>query len=283
MSRKETSLKTEDIDEVFRKTLNAHGHGFHYAALRSVEAIRRNPPHWHVAVAEFGVEVRGRDTRVDLIIQKGSQPFYLLVECKRANPAVAYWCFARASWPRADDLASMSFVEVLTRSETGTCSTNLARILHTDRAYQVALEVRTGKKGDADGRGRGAIEESLGQVCRGFNGFLEFLATRDDITPVGSSTYVLPVVFTTAKLLVSPVELGTADLLSGELEQSMQLEERDWVWLDYPQSPGLKHTITHKSVEPRLAEVFYSEFMRRVAVVSASGIENFLRSQMWGF
>src|SRR5262249_11387564 len=152
---------------------------------------------------------------------------------------------------------------------------------HTDRAYQVASEVRTGQRGDAGGVGRGAIEESMTQVCRGLNGFLEFLAARDDITPAGSSTYVLPVVFTTAKLFVSQVEIGTADLLSGEIEGPMRLEERDWIWFDYPQSPGLKHSIPRKPEQPRLAEVFYSEFMRRVAVVSASGIENFLRSPMW--
>jgi hypothetical protein len=271
----------EGIDDAFRKALNVHGYGFHYATLKAVEDASGGPHNWHVSVCEFGVEVRGRDTRVDLVIQKGRQPFYLIGECKRANPAVAHWCFARASWPRADSLARMSFAEEIKRGEDGKCYTSLESMVHTDRAYQVALEVRTGQQGDSSGVGRGVIEESLGQVCRGLNGFLAFLASRDDVLPVGGKARLLPVIFTTAKIFASPVEVGTADLRSGELHGAMGLEERDWVWLDYPQSPGIKHQIPHKPVSPLLAEVFYGEFMRRVAIVSAPAIETFLRSSMW--
>ena len=234
-------MEIEQVDESFRKILNTHGYGFQYAVLEAIERARRFPPHWHSVASELGVEVRGRDTRIDHVIQKGTKPFYLIGECKRANPATAYWCFAKANLIRMEDYARQSFAEVLIRHESSReCTTRLQEIHLTNRAYQVALEVRTGQKGDSSSAGRGAIEDAVGQVCRGLNGFLEFMAKRRDLTPPNSMVIVLPVVFTTARLFVSPVDIGTADLLSGNLKHEMQLEEIDWVWYDYPQSPGLK-------------------------------------------
>jgi hypothetical protein len=75
--------------------------------------------------------------------------------------------------------------------------------------------------------GLGVIEESPGQVCRGLNRFLEWLASREDFAPEGSSPCVLPVIFMTAKLLVSDTGLGTADQRSRELREAVELKERE--------------------------------------------------------
>jgi hypothetical protein len=137
------------------------------------------------------------------------------------------------------------------------------------------------QQGDQRGGSRDAIENALTQVCRGFNGFLQFVASGHDILEPTPLIRAVPVIFTTAKLLVSSVDIGTADLQSGELQGSMNLEERDWIWFDYAQSLGIMHSIVPKEPHFSLTEVFLSHFLQRVAIVSAPGINDFLSSEMW--
>lgn len=137
------------------------------------------------------------------------------------------------------------------------------------------------RKGEPTTQGRGAIEDALGQACRGANGFAEFCQANVKFLELGRSVSVLPVIFTTAKLYGSKTDIGSADVVSGELRESLQPEEYKWLWCDYPQSPGIKHTIPALGPTDRLDDYFRNVYLRRVAIVSASGISDFLNSQLW--
>jgi hypothetical protein len=286
------SVDKERVEAGFRKSLDGHGYSFQNAVVRIAESLLQTGSLWRPLVPEFGVEVRGRDTRIDFILQRNNEPQFLICECKRANPATANWCFARACGSQWSQFAGVSTAEVIRRLPGGLASASLRELLSTDKAYQIALEVRTHEGGDQHGRqGRGEIEDAATQVCRGLNGFVEFLVTRLDLLPVGAHAVLVPVIFTTAQLWTSEIDLGTADIETGRLPAGkLGLQQRDWVWLDYPQSTGLKHSVRHEPVpltphqsgpQP-LARIFYAELMRKVAVVSPSGLTPFLTSALWG-
>jgi hypothetical protein len=53
---------------------------------------------WMFDSAEFPVVAGGSTTHVDFILRSRSRRTYLVAECKRADPARARWCFARAPY-----------------------------------------------------------------------------------------------------------------------------------------------------------------------------------------
>jgi hypothetical protein len=170
----------------------------------------------------------------------------------------------------------------ITRAEAGAVSARLRELLSSDNAYQIALDVRTTEQGDTAGTGRGSIEEAAGQVCRGLNGFAQFLAARPSLLRAGSTATLIPVIFTTASLWASAADIGVADLSTGKLPVGeLKLESREWLWLDYPQSAGLQHEIRPHAEAESLRDVFFGEALRRIAVVSPAGIRPFLKSQLW--
>ena len=91
--------ENERLAAGLRKALNTHGYSYQYAVLeegRRLNAARKSP--WIFEVAEFPVNASGRDTQVDFILRHCDKPIYLIAECKRANPALADWCFAKAPY-----------------------------------------------------------------------------------------------------------------------------------------------------------------------------------------
>jgi hypothetical protein len=89
----------------FQNVLNSHGYGFQYSVLKEVArlAYEVRSASWIPKVPEFPVEVQGHDTRIDFILKHARLPFYLVAECKRANPSLANWCFAKMDiTPSAD-------------------------------------------------------------------------------------------------------------------------------------------------------------------------------------
>ena len=129
--------------------------------------------------------------------------------------------------------------------------------------------------------GRSAIEDALGQVLRGVNGMVEFVNTHQQLLEAGQSFSFIPVIFTTATLWTSEVDLGSADINKGTLESGVSLTSQSWIWLNDNQSPALKHSLAKQDNSGRMADVLDNEYVRSVAVVSSSGIEDFLTG--WNF
>ncbi len=273
--------RDERVRDAFEKTLNSHGHAFHYAVIERAARLRgEGRSKWLFHAAEFPVEVRGADTRVDLILgRRNGSSFFLLAECKRANPALSDWCFVRAPythrarWGDTDPL----MLEHAWEDDSGSMWAN-AKPRYAGRAsYHVAVEVKTGKDGDSQGKGRGAIEDAATQIMRGLNGMVGLVSREQQLLGRHRTADFLPVIFTTANLWASESNLGSADIERGEVDlASADFGKADWLLLQYNVSEGLKHGMRPAQRPPDLSQVLQDDYIRSIAVVSAAGIEPFL-------
>src|SRR6478735_5376161 len=100
----------EEIQKEFQEALNEEGFGFHYAVLGLMQdLVEQRKSWWRLVRAEFPVMVNGSATRIDFVLRRADQYgrsdlplFYMLAECKRANPAYSDWCFVQAPFTRAN-------------------------------------------------------------------------------------------------------------------------------------------------------------------------------------
>lgn len=262
----------------FEDTINRHGYPFQYAILAMVKKLfegRRSP--WIFIVAEFPVEANGTETRIDFVLRHKDRPHFIVAECKRANPALSDWCFLRApvvARNHRDDLAS---VEQLERDEGGVRHVWERHEYLTD-AYHLAVELKTDQKGDSRDGGRGAVESAVTQVLRGVSGLASLLARRPSVAGTWSKLALSPVVFTTANLYSSSVDLLQADPSSGEISPGgAELEPQDWISYQYHMSPSFKPGwTTGVNDTADLARVLKAEFIRSVPIVNPAGLADFL-------
>jgi len=279
----ETERTEIDISKSFEKALNLHGYGFQYSVAKQAEDLfnqRKSP--WALAVSEFPVSGEGFDARIDLIFRNTRRSLYLISECKRANPAISNWCFAKASYVPHIERASCAFYEVVSEVKTNRIVTSLVNLIVSENIYHVAIEVKTGDKGDEVGKVRGEIERASTQVCRGLNGIINLFSRSRDSFGRDHSVGFLPVIFTTAELFISDVNLSLADIETGEIESSsFSIEQKSWIFYHYNQSLGLKHSLPVKEKRTDLKSTLYSDYVRTIAIVSSSGISSFLRSSIF--
>lgn len=66
------------VETGFRKALDQNGYSFQYAVLELIQDAAGHGVPWRPVAPEFGVEVRGRDTRVDFILQHRSERMYMV-------------------------------------------------------------------------------------------------------------------------------------------------------------------------------------------------------------
>jgi len=272
----------QNVAKAFGKVLNRHGYAFQYSVIKAIQGVTSQAC-WSPWTPEFPIEIQGHQGRVDFLLVNRSGDRYLICECKRANPALSHWCFARASFLPDSELSGRSFMETLERERNEiVCGTKI--LSQSDKIYQVALEVKTTESGDDSTKGRGQIEEAATQVCRGLNGMIEFFYKRELLKQGKDWLAFLPVIFTTAKLWSSEVDLSSADLQRGEIDtSSLIVESRSWLWFQFHQSPGLKHPIRRRKVSYDMREILFNEFVRPVAIVTPAGIAEFLSSNIWSY
>jgi len=285
-----------DLGEDYRKVLNHHGYAFQYSVIEFMAELRRQRRcDWELEAAEFPVSVQEMTTRIDFIFRKARPHVYLVGECKRANPALSNWCFAKSThargrssidrvvfqcaWvpPPDKKLADRIPRAEATRMLMGTIQDT------SQPAYHVGLSVKAKQTGDKKGgRKSDAIEDTAGQVCKGLNGLIEYFNTQRLKLPHNEKLYFLPAIFTTAKIRVTDTDLSLANIGTGEFEPgSVSVKEAPWIWYQYHVSPDLKHTVPTDENEYRspfdLAGTLEQEFTRSIAVVGVKGIEEFLR------
>lgn len=285
---------SQQVGQRFLTALNQHGYPFHQTVLKIAEDARvKRRSYWRVKASEFPVEVRGYGTRIDVILEHDNPWVLLLAECKRANPALSNWCFSRASWTPCGASTKQLFIEGIVQTQTGAYYTEIYRAARAD-VYHIALEVRTDATGDTRGSGRGAIEDAASQICRGSNGFAEFLKAEpsflcdvssarnvDEIRGIARTLFLFPVIFTTARLWVSDEDLGTLNLSDNHYELAdLAVREVPWVVYHYHQSPGLKHSIRSRQETSELGEYLYDVFVRTIFIVNAQKVEDFLGSDI---
>jgi hypothetical protein len=283
-----------DLGEDYRKVLNRHGYAFQYSVIRFVDDLyTHGQPEWELEASEYPVSVRSMQTRIDFILRKRKPLVYLIAECKRANPAFSNWCFAGSPYARRNSGSDRVVFQYAWVPPSDTRSIEVKPLDPTKRmltgvisvgathVYQVGLSVKSNQTGDKAGKTNDAIEDAAGQVCKGLNGLIEFFHSQREKLPQGEKLYFLPVIFTTAKLWTTEVDLASASIDKGEFESgSVALKETSWIWYQYNLSPALKHTLPTDGEDSRnpfdLSSALEQEFTRSIAIVCVKGIQEFL-------
>jgi hypothetical protein len=270
-----------NIQNALQKVLNSHGYGLHFAIIRKMEELllgKGNSP-WRLAAVELPVEVQGEHTRIDIVLKHVSRSVYLVCECKRVNPSLSEWAFVKAPYATPPSSSEWIFAESIMFDGQRSFQSGVDRIGTSYNIFHVAVEIKGDKAGDQHGHGRGGIEGAATQVLRSVNGFVHFLNNHSQVLVVNDPTSVIPVIFTTASLHTADVDLGDADLETGnvDLSTSTAIEVTEWLYYQYNQSPGLRHSVStaHKGVS--IAEVMQAEFTRTIAVVNTKDIDSFFR------
>ncbi len=267
------------VEAGFNKILNSHGYGFHYAVLkRAAELYSEGKSTWKFEVAEFPVEIQGTPTRIDFILRRRyGLPFYLIAECKRANPALSNWCFVRAPYTRRNQgLEGFTYERVKIGEKRILLAYAQKHAVH-DGPYHIGLEVKSNEKGDSIGSGRGMIEEASTQISRGLNGMVRFLSSSPQMLSAEQDASFIPVIFTTAQLWVSDIDLSSADLQTGNINITEEsFNRKKWLLYQYHLSPGLKHSFARTDEPSDLIGLMEHQYVRTIGIVSPSGIEEFL-------
>jgi hypothetical protein len=275
-----TSSAHKNVEAGFAKILNRHGYGFHYSVLKLAHDLcDRGESRWAFEAAEFPVQVQEETTRIDFILRlRHRYPIYLLAECKRANPALSNWCFAQASYVRRNrTMDEPFFIEQIRQVEDESICASATTGLSVKDACHIAIEVKSNEKGDDYGSGRGEIERAVTQVCRGLNGMTEFLSENAQVLSE-QTAFLLPVIFTTARIWRSSVDLSSASVLDGTIDLTgTDFEQVPWAFYQYHLSPGLKHMHSPTDRPSTIGALMDSEYIRTITVVTASDIESFLR------
>jgi hypothetical protein len=85
---------------------------------------------------------------------------------------LAYWRFAESEFGGAGQLPVI--YSAILRKVDGQFFTEVRSGTAVDTVYDVAVEASTSEKGDERGSHSGAIEDAVGEVCRGLNGLIEY-------------------------------------------------------------------------------------------------------------
>ncbi len=276
------SQSNEQIAKAFEQALNKHGYGFQYKVLYEIRKLAESgKTQWWPYVSEFPVEVQGSNTRVDFILRYSNKPLLILAECKRVNPALANWCFAKAdieNSSRSNDL----FLESLTM-HTGALYTEIKRITDSDRIFNIAVEGKTNEKGEKEGNSRGIIEEASTQLCRGMNGLIKYFKENNSLMEEKNTWYFWPVIFTTANLFFTRKDFGSVNINDGLLAlDAKEIEKVNWLHYHYHQSKGIKHEIPSKAQSSDLRSDIYVKYIRNITVINQLGIEEYFIKR-WNF
>ncbi len=266
------------VADAFRKLLDRHGFGFQYAVLkRALDLASSRQSRWQAEASEFPTQVQDKPTHIDFLLKHSEKENLLICECKRANPALADWCFAKAPFRhRNHDPSALVCDKVERVLATHYTSTSPYVWAHHPDVYQIGLEVRTNVKGDAKAGGRNAIEEAVTQVLRGVNGLVDLIGHHHYLVKPGGPKILISAVFTTATLWVTDAKLDSANIKTGKLSDPAEVRKLPWLVLDYHQSPELKHSILEGGPSGDLSNFLGSHYARTVCIVAWDGIDDFL-------
>lgn len=272
----------EEIANGLEVEINKHGHAFQYAVIRRANDLfdQRLSP-WRSPVPEFPIEIQGASGRIDAILQRRETSLFLVLEAKRANPALSNWCFLKAPYPD-DSKSRIAIAETIQLKEPDRFSSSIGMRWSEPDVYHLAYEVKSSSTGDPHSKGRGGIERAITQVLRGLNGVIEFLSNNPQFLKKYGPMTFLPVIVTTANLYVTTVDLADTELASGEVSLgSESIRQADWLVYNYPQSPGLKHSVPSRPKADSFREIMTNEYVRSVAIVGHGALNDFLVSPIW--
>ena len=285
----------QGLDKGLTHSLNIHGYSFQYAVLKVASTCFENKTSpWAFEVSEFPVAINDFSTHVDFILRNKNEPFYFIGECKRVNPAVANWCFVKAPYVSRDISTGERIVrEVISvdpANKNAQPKTCLDWIERSKEIYRLGFEVKSSGKGEAT-YGRGQINEATTQVLKGLNGIISFFINhynKNKNFPLGKYVHniyrlaFMPVIFTTANLWVTDVNLNMADIKDGNIDvSSIQLKPKEWLFYQHSQSPNVKHSFGNLENSKGLSDLLYFDYTRTIPIVNSSAIQTFFSQYFW--
>ena len=158
-----TSMFDDDskVAEIFRKVLNRHGYGFQYRVMQEAQSLfEAARSRWVFEVAEFPVAVRGRDTHIHFILRHGDRSMYMIAECKRVNPALSNWCFARAPFTRRNRSTDKLFFAHAMIDGNASLAVGISQE-SSEKIYHFPFEMPSRSKGEEHGKPRGELDKGL--------------------------------------------------------------------------------------------------------------------------
>jgi len=276
------------ISNAFLHALNQHGYSFHQRIIAETALIQdkdKSACPWELLSVEQPVTVSNKNTRIDFILSHRLNETHLVLlvaECKRVNPAYEYWCFTQSRYQRPNFLKRQKMAEIMQFEDPPISGAFGGK--ESDHIYDIGFILKSDKLGDPHpvGNDKDALEGACGQVTLGMNGLLDLIARHDQLrSTLGdiSGVTIIPVIFTTAKLLAAEVDFRNVDLSSGGIESIPDVQEKLWLYYNYWQSPLLKHGVkNHVKESDKWDTIVAREFARTIPIVGPYGIEEFLKT-----
>jgi hypothetical protein len=273
-------MAKSDSGAGLKAVLDKHGYGFQYAVLKQCKDLYDHDEDspWAPQVAELPVETEQDATHLDFVLRTSEA--FLVAECKRVDPALASWGFVRAPFTRASsrryDIKRPKVDQIAIDGSTSKIFAKPGTIAGGE-PFHVGKEIKTDAKGDGTATGRSAIDDTIAQIFRGRSGFIEYLGTHQGVLGMNKPAVIIPVIFTTAQIVTSPVDLGSANISDGKLAH-VPTETPRWIWYDYNVPWSMRPKVQMRVDRPdeslsRLLDVYHA---RSVAIVTVDGIEEFL-------
>ncbi|MBN2105021.1 hypothetical protein JW835_13350 [bacterium] len=269
----------EKLKHFFHNLLNENGFPFQYAAIEesSIQFIEGHDFPWSFEVSEFPISIGKFDTHIDFILKHNKFPIYIICECKRANPAFSNWCFARSPHShKHQNRFSPIIFDRMKHTSHGDYSNQVVTLDKQNIGYHIGYDIKSDKQGDKFSKGRGAFKDAVTQVIKGYNGFIDYFCSKCLVTG-GQYFDVIPVIFTTANLWSSDIELNNADIRDGTISyESINFKEEEYIWFQENISQTLKHNIHLETNPVELKDVLDYYFTRSIGIINSKSIKKFL-------
>lgn len=279
MTAAESEEPAARVTAELTEALNRHGYAFQHAvSKRAEELFQARRSYWSLEGVEVPVETKGAVTHVDLVLRIGNSDVHLVGECKRVDPALSRWGFARAPYTRWNTIRDSVILEELVPHASSKLVSRPFAFHGSVEPYHIGLELRRRDvKGDGTGGGRDSIVKAVTQVLRGASGLAEYYSGLSWRRVSERHFRFVPVVFTTAELWVTEANISEADLASGLLSgDGIETSQVGWLWFNYNLTPHLRHSLSSEADSSTLAKALEAEATRSAAIVSPEGIDDFL-------
>ncbi len=280
-----------NVSADLEKILNIHGFGFQYSVIKTARDLYdQQKCGWLLEASEIPVGNPGEQTHIDFVFELTAKSWdenrkaYLIGECKRVDPAKANWLFVKNPrkimyGTRIDSLIQIESIIPNLGSAVNPARA-MTRTTHVQRGtFELGFESKTDAKGDGIGsHDRSPINQALGQVFRAQKGFIGYLdRLRHDLRndKLRKEAVFVPAIFTTAKLYTSNTQLDLADTATGKLPSgSVEAVQVPWLWYNHNRfldaSPFIRDADKDR-------DSYFGDFTRSVAIVSSSGLEEFMK------
>jgi hypothetical protein len=254
----------QELQEVLFNALNEHGFLFQEKCAQEIQYSTNTG--WSLHVTEHPVSLKGKDTRIDIVIRDESSAenyeVYGLIECKRVDPRYKCWLFGKslyeASVPAKAQIIKVERKEKNYRKRRDLLARPVQYVpirmpfnidAHLIDNWWVEVNLESSKnKRISDPQ---PIEDVFHQICTGIGGLaveqvrqrIRTLGDFDEYIPEPTDfeVYLVPIIITTAPLYVTAYDISDVDIKTGNIDKGKvkfsfskaEPELVNWVMVDY--------------------------------------------------